>query len=72
MVIPEIVLGAALLTFFGLVGLRLSIWTVVVAARRLLVSYVAFVVRARLAGFDHELEEAAMDLGAPPLGPSGA
>ena len=32
------------------------------------ISYVAIVVRARLAGFDRSLEEAAMDLGAGPLG----
>lgn len=66
-IIPEIVLGAALVTFFGVVNLRLSIWTVVVAHVVFSVSYVAIVVRARLAGFDRELEEAALDLGATPL-----
>ena len=30
-IIPEIVIGAALVTFFGVVGLRLSLWTVVIA-----------------------------------------
>ena len=30
-ILPEVILGAALLTFFGAVGLRLSLWTVVIA-----------------------------------------
>lgn len=65
-IIPEIVMGAALVTFFGVVGLRLSIWSVVVAHVTFSISYVAIVVRARLAGFDRSLEEAALDLGATP------
>ena len=67
MVIPEVVLGAALLTFFGAVGLRLSLTTVVIAHVVFSVSYVALVVRARLAGLDPALEEAARDLGAGPF-----
>ena len=66
-IIPEIVIAAALVTFFGAVGLRLSIWTVVLAHIAFSISYVAIVVRARLAGFDRSLEEAAMDLGADPI-----
>jgi spermidine/putrescine transport system permease protein len=67
MVIPEVVLGAALLTFFGAVGLRLSLVTVVIAHVVFSVSYVTLVVRARLAGLDPALEEAARDLGAGPV-----
>lgn len=63
-ILPEVVLGAALLTFFGAVQMRLSLWTVVVAHVVFCVSYVAIVVRARLAGIDPSLEEAARDLGA--------
>ena len=66
-VIPEIVMGAALVTFFGVTSMRLSIWTIVIAHVAFSVSYVAIVVRARLAGFDQALEEAAMDLGAGPI-----
>ncbi len=65
-IIPEIVLGAALVTFFGAASLRLSLATVVIAHVVFCVSYVAIVVRARLAGFDRSLEEAALDLGARP------
>lgn len=67
MVIPEVVLGAALLTFFGTVGFRLSLVTVVIAHVVFSVSYVTLVVRARLAGLDPALEEAARDLGAGPF-----
>jgi spermidine/putrescine transport system permease protein len=67
MVIPEVVLGAALLTFFGTIGLRLSLVTVIIAHVVFSVSYVALVVRARLAGLDPALEEAARDLGAGPV-----
>lgn len=66
-VIPEIVLGAALVTFFGAVELRLSLLTVIAAHVVFSVSYVAIVVRARLAGVDPALEEAARDLGASPF-----
>jgi len=65
-VIPEVVLGAALLSFFGSIGLRLSLGTVVAAHVVFSVSYAAFVVAARLSGLDPALEEAAADLGAGP------
>jgi spermidine/putrescine transport system permease protein len=66
-IIPEVVLGAALLTFFGVAGMRLSLWTVVIAHVVFSISYVAIVVRARLSGLDPSLEEAARDLGAGPF-----
>ena len=66
-IIPEIVLGAALVTFFGAARMRLSLATVVIAHVVFSVSYVAIVVRARLAGLDPALEEAARDLGAGPF-----
>jgi spermidine/putrescine transport system permease protein len=66
-IIPEIVIGCALLTFFSVTHWELSLWTVAAAHVSFSVSYVAIVVRARLAGFDRSLEEAAMDLGARPL-----
>ncbi len=66
-IIPEIVIAAALVTFFGVAQLRLSFWTVVAGHVAFSIPYVAIVVRARLAGFDRSLEEAALDLGAGPL-----
>jgi len=65
-VLPEVVLGAALLSFFGAIGLRLSLSTVAIAHVVFSVSYAAVVVAARLAGLDPALEEAAADLGAGP------
>lgn len=64
LVIPEIVMASSMVIFFGLVGIRLSMTTVVIAHVAFSVSYLIITVRARLAGFDQTLEEAAMDLGA--------
>jgi spermidine/putrescine transport system permease protein len=67
LVLPEIVLAASLVLLFAALGLRLGFLTVVLAHVAFTLSYAAVVVRARLAGFDRSLEEAAMDLGASPL-----
>jgi spermidine/putrescine transport system permease protein len=66
-IIPEVVLGVALLTSDRLLRVQLSLVTVIVAHIVFSVSYVAIVVKARLAGLDRSLEEAAMDLGAGPV-----
>jgi spermidine/putrescine transport system permease protein len=65
-VIPEIVMASSLLLLFGALRLKLSFLTVVLAHIAFSISYAVVVVRARLHGFDRSLEEAAMDLGAPP------
>lgn len=65
-VIPEIVLGIALLAFFALGQLPLGLLTLILAHITFCVPFVVIVVRARLAGFDQHLEEAATDLGASP------
>jgi len=76
MATPEIVMGASLLTLFvgtafdpwhSLTGgtlFPLGIQTILVAHIMFNISYVIVTVRARMAGFDRRLEEAAMDLGA--------
>jgi spermidine/putrescine transport system permease protein len=66
-VVPEIVMASSLLLLFAALGLRLGLLTVVLAHVGFAVSYAVVVVRARLAGFDRSLEEAAADLGATPL-----
>lgn len=63
-IIPEIVVGFATSAFFGLLGVSLGVGTVVAAHVAFSISYVVFVVRARIVGLDPSLEEAAMDLGA--------
>lgn len=66
-IVPEIVIGFATVTFFGLIGFRLGMLTVLIAHVAFSLSYVFFVVRARLAALNPRLEEAAMDLGADEL-----
>ena len=68
LVVPEIVAGISALLIFSQIGLSLSIWTVILAHITFSISYVAIVVRARLATMGTETEEAAMDLGATRLG----
>ena len=66
-VMPEIVVGVSLLVFFVAVGFQLGITTIVIAHVAFTVSFVTIVVRARLAGMDRSIEEAAQDLGASPV-----
>jgi spermidine/putrescine transport system permease protein len=63
---PEIVLGASLLSLFITFGVPRGLPTIIIAHVMFTVAYVAVTVRARLAGFDRSLEEAAQDLGASP------
>lgn len=65
-VLPEIVMAVSLLGLFGALGANLGFGTVWMAHVVFSVSYVVVVVRARLAGMDLALEEAAADLGATP------
>lgn len=66
-VIPEIVMGIAMLAFFSQIKLPMGLITLILAHVTFSVSYVFLVVKARLDGFDKSLEEAAMDLGATPM-----
>jgi putrescine transport system permease protein len=67
MVMPEVITGLALLLFFVAVDLDRGFWTVTLAHTTLTMCFVTVVVQARLVAFDRSLEEAALDLGAPPL-----
>jgi spermidine/putrescine transport system permease protein len=66
MIMPDIVLGIALLIFFVGVGFKLGLLSVVAGHCTFLASYVFIVVSARLAGMDTTLEDASADLGASP------
>jgi spermidine/putrescine transport system permease protein len=66
MVMPDIVLGIALLVFFVSVGVALGRISIIVGHCTFLISYVFVVVSARLAGMDDTLEQASADLGANP------
>lgn len=64
---PEIVLGASLYQLFLGQDVTLGFSTIVIAHIMFCVSFVSLTVKARVRGFDWTLEDAAMDLGAPPL-----
>ena len=66
-VTPEIVIAIASLLFFVTINVDLGIPTIVIAHVVYNTSIVALIVRARLVGMDRTLDEAAADLGAPPL-----
>ena len=61
-IVPEIAMAVMLLLFFILTHIRLGLGTVIIAHVAFCMSYVAVVVRARVAGLDRTLEEAAQDL----------
>ena len=65
-VIPEIMMGVAMLLFFVMIGLPLSLFTMIIAHTIFNFPVVALIVRARLRKLDPTLEEAAHDLGATP------
>lgn len=67
MVMPEVITGLSLLLLFVGIGLDRGVGTIVIAHATLGLGFVAVVVGARLKGLDRTLEEAATDLGAPPL-----
>jgi spermidine/putrescine transport system permease protein len=64
---PEIVFGASLFTLFFNEGVSRGFWTIVIAHCMFCISFVALTVKARLRGLDWSLEDAAADLGSPPL-----
>jgi spermidine/putrescine transport system permease protein len=59
---PEIVMGSSLLTLFVSLDVAPGFWTILVAHVMFNISFVVVTVKARIAGFDRRLEEAAMDL----------
>ncbi|HEX8738724.1 MAG TPA: ABC transporter permease [Casimicrobiaceae bacterium] len=64
--IPEILTGVSLLIFFVLLNVTLGLVSVAIAHITFCIGFVAIVVRARLAGMDETLTEAARDCGASP------
>ncbi len=64
MIIPDIVLAIALLSFFTLIKFTLGLQSIVLAHVVFNIAFVCAVVRARLKNFDWSLTEASRDLGA--------
>ncbi len=64
MIIPDIVLAIALLSFFTLIKFTLGLHSIILAHVVFNIAFVCAVVRARLSGFDWSLTEVSRDLGA--------
>jgi putrescine transport system permease protein len=67
LVMPEVIIGLALLLLFVAVGIDRGFWTVAIAHTTLTMCFVTVVVQSRLLDLDPSLEEAALNLGCPPL-----
>jgi putrescine transport system permease protein len=67
LVMPEVITGLSLLLLFVAVDVDRGFWTITAAHTTLTACFVTVVVQSRLLTFDTSLEEAAMDLGCPPL-----
>ncbi len=63
LLVPDIVTGIALLSFYSLIGLPLGTGSIVLAHSVWGIAFAAAIVRTRLRGFDRSMEEASLDLG---------
>ena len=68
LVMPEVITGLSLLLLFVAINFDRGFWTIVLAHATFTMCFAAVVVQARLTDFDSRVEEAAMDLGASPVG----
>ncbi|MGW0733495.1 ABC transporter permease [Streptomyces sp. NPDC002851] len=67
MAMPEVVMGASLLTLFLNMGAVLGFWTILIAHTMFCLSFVVVAVKARVMSMDPSLEQAAQDLYAGPV-----
>jgi putrescine transport system permease protein len=67
LVMPEVITGLSLLLLFVASDIDRGFWTIAFAHTTLTACFVTVVVQSRLLTFDTSVEEAAMDLGCPPL-----
>ncbi len=67
LVMPDVITGLSLLLLFVSLNLARGFWTITLAHITFSMCYVAVVIQSRLVTFDRSLEEAALDLGCPPL-----
>lgn len=64
MIIPDIVLAIALLSFFTMLNMTLGLYSIILSHVVFNIAFVCAVVRTRLKNFDHSIVEASLDLGA--------
>jgi spermidine/putrescine transport system permease protein len=67
MIIPDIVLAIALLSFYTLLNMSLGLHSIVLSHAVFNIAFVCMVVRTRLKNFDRSIVEASIDLGASEL-----
>jgi putrescine transport system permease protein len=67
LVMPEVITGLSLLLLFVALNIDRGFWTIAIGHTTLTLCFVTVIVQSRLVSFDRSLEEAAMDLGCPPL-----
>lgn len=67
MVMPEVIIGLALLLLFVAIDVERGMFTTTLAHTTLTMCFVTVIVQSRLLSFDWSLEEAAMDLGCRPF-----
>ena len=67
LVMPEVIIGLSLLLLFVAAGVDRGFWTIAIAHSTLTMCFVAVIVQSRLLQLDRSLEEAALNLGCPPL-----
>ncbi len=63
LLVPDIVLGIALLSFFSVIFVPLGVGSIVIAHSVWGTAFAAAIIRTRLRGFDRSIEEASLDLG---------
>ena len=66
-IVPDIAIAVATLVFLAVIGIPLSLWTIVSAHVVFCLAYIAITVSSRISALDPHLEEAALDLGATPF-----
>jgi putrescine transport system permease protein len=67
LVMPEVITGLSLLLLFVAIDLDRGFWTITLAHTTLTMCFVAIIVQSRLSGIDPSIEEAALNLGCPPV-----
>lgn len=68
MIIPDIVLAIALLSFYNLLNITLGLHSIILSHVVFNIAFVCAVVRTRLKNFDYSIVEASIDLGASEAG----
>lgn len=64
MIIPDIVLAIALLSFYTLLSMTLGLHSIILSHTVFNIAFVVAIVRTRMRNFDHAILEASADLGA--------